>query len=368
MTTPQPPAQPLPIQQQSWAHDAALLAIETATTVMITRALTPRLRELLNNATRAWMALFGSTRAKPPNADQARSVTELVAAVLDQVAADVPAALRPIDDGVRAAYVLGLRQAGAVRRVGGLAPPVHMDLPAVTYNQLIKAEMFEQRVPTAEELITARERARIVAAVREDLAQAARLVDAGQLTEKGFLQVQVAVARAEKIEQRIKSAVAWHLLDRNQQAVTDTARRRRLDLVWVSERDACVVCLKLNGDVIAPGDSFDVSATYGDPSKAPDVWPNATMLPHPPRHNQCRCRCELHDSATGDGLVAALKRESERAIVYGWRTDSESGESRRRAAEKLLRAGVGLPESVKHRGEIAIKEPGTFGGPVPELP
>lgn len=372
MTTPQPPAQPpaqpLPIQQQSWAHDAALLAIETATTVMITRALTPRLRELLNNATRAWMALFGSTRAKPPNADQARSVTELVAAVLDQVAADVPAALRPIDDGVRAAYVLGLRQAGAVRRVGGLAPPVHMDLPAVTYNQLIKAEMFEQRVPTAEDLIRAHERKRIAAALRDEIEQAKKLLTVDGVTEKGFIQVQVALARAAKLEQRVEAAVAWHLLYANQQAVSDTARRRKLDLIWVSERDACVVCLALNGDVVSPGDSFDVTATYGDPSKVPPCWPDAEHCPHSPRHNRCRCRCELHDSATGDGLVAALKRESERAIVYGWRTDSESGESRRRAAEKLLRAGVGLPESVKHRGEIAIKEPGTFGGPVPELP
>jgi hypothetical protein len=178
--------------------------------------------------------------------------------------------------------------------------------------------------------------------------------------------VQVALARAAKIEQRVEAAVQWHLLYANQQAVSDTARRRKLEMIWISERDACVVCLALNGDVVAPGDSFDVAATYGDVAKVPDVWPDAELLPHPPRHNRCRCRCEIHDSATGHGLVAALKRESDRAVVYGWRTDSESGESRRRAADKLLRAGVKLPESVKHRGEIRIKEPGTFGGPVPE--
>jgi hypothetical protein len=221
-------------------------------------------------------------------------------------------------------------------------------------------------VPTAEDLIRARERKRIAAALRDEIAQAKKLLDVDSIMEKGFTQVQVALARAAKIEQRVEAAVAWHLLYANQQAVTDTARRRKLDLIWVSERDACVVCLALNGDVVSPGESFDVTATYGDADKVPAVWPDAEHCPHPPRHNRCRCRCELHDSVTGAGLVTALKRESDRAIVYGWRTDSESGESRRRAADKLLRTGVKLPESVKHRGEIQIKEPGTFGGPVPE--
>jgi len=368
VTTPQPPAQPLPIQQQSWAHDAALLSIETAVTGLITGALLARLRGLLTNTTRAWVALFGSTRATPSTADQARSITELVSAVLDQVADDVPAALRPVGDGARAAYVLGLRQADASRRVGGLTPAVSMDLPAVVHHQLVKAEMFEQRVPEAEKLIRERERNRIVDAVRTELEQAKELVNAGALTEKGFTQVQVSIARAGKIQSRIENAVQWHLLNANQQAVTETARRRGLDVIWVSERDACVVCLKLNGDVVSPGDTFDVNATYGALAAVPAVWPNAAVLKHPPRHNHCRCRCELHDSETGGGLVRALKRESDRSIVYGWRTDSESGQARRSAAEKLLRKGVKLPESVKHRGEIAIKEPGTFGGPVPDVP
>lgn len=364
MTTPQP-GQPLPQQQQSWAHDAALLAIETAVTSMITGRLLGRMRDLLGNSVRAWAVLFGSTRGRPPTAADAQPIVELVHVVLDEVAAEVPEALRLISDGVRAAYVLGLKQAGA-RKVTDLWSVAPLDLPAVVHHQIKDTLAFDVVVPTAEQLIKQHERARIVAAVRAELDQAKQLLDAEQLTAKGFTQVQVAIARAEKIEQRVQDAVAWHLLNANQQAVSDTAERRGLELIWISERDACVVCLALNGDVVEPGDTFDVTATYGDVDKAPVVWPDAETLLHPPRHNRCRCRCEVHDAERDHAFATALKRESDRAIVYGWRTDSESGEVRRRAADKLLAAGVRLPESVKHRGEILIKEPGRFGGPVPD--
>jgi hypothetical protein len=203
--------------------------------------------------------------------------------------------------------------------------------------------------------------------VRAELDQAKQLLDAEQLTAKGFTRVQVAIARAEKIEQRVQDAVAWHLLNANQQAVSDTAERRGLELIWISERDACVVCLALNGDVVEPGDTFDVTATYGDVDKAPVVWPDAETLLHPPRHNRCRCRCEAHDAERDHAFAAALKRESDRAIAYGWRTDSESGEVRRRAASELLAKGVNLPASVKKRAAKAVKEPNTFGGPVPDV-
>lgn len=365
MTTSQP-GQPLPQQQQSWAHDAALLAIETAVTGMITGRLLGRLRELLGSSTRAWVTLFGTVAAKPTSIDQARPVVELVHAVLDQVADEVPEAVRSIGDGVRAAYVLGLKQAGA-RKVTDLWSVAPFDLPAVVHRQIKDTLAFDVVVPTAEQLIRKRERERIVAAVRAELDQAKQLLDAEQLTAKGFTRVQVAIARAEKIEQRVQDAVAWHLLNANQQAVSDTAERRGLELIWISERDACVVCLALNGDVVEPGDTFDVTATYGDVDKAPVVWPDAETLLHPPRHNRCRCRCEAHDAERDHAFAAALKRESDRAIAYGWRTDSESGEVRRRAASELLAKGVNLPASVKKRAAKAVKEPNTFGGPVPDV-
>src|ERR1700753_3681103 len=106
MTAPQP-GQPLPIQQQSWAHDAALHAIETATAALILASVMGRLRGLLHDSTRAWVTLFGSVAGKPASADQARPVVELAHAVLDDAGADVPERVdRAMVDGVRAAYVL----------------------------------------------------------------------------------------------------------------------------------------------------------------------------------------------------------------------------------------------------------------------
>lgn len=370
--SPPQPGQPLPIQQQSWAHDAALLAIETAVTRLIAGRLLGQLRGAVTAVTRAWVTMVGPLSVKPQGPTYVRPMIELATSLLDNVADDAPLALTPIGDGARAAYVLGLRQAGTelVARPARFVQTdvIADDTPPVVARQLLAVGRVGQHVPTAEDLIEKRERARITAAVRDEIEQAKKILTVDGITEKGFTQVQVALARAAKLEQRVEAAVAWHLLYANQQAVTDTARRRRLDLIWISERDACVVCLALNGDVVSPGDSFDVDATYGDPSKVPDVWPDAETLQHAPRHNRCRCRCEIHDSERSADLVDALKRESDRAIAYGWRTDSESGEVRRRAAEKLLATGVNLPKSVKSRAVRRVQEPGTFGGPVPDLP
>lgn len=376
MTAPQP-GKPLPGQVASWANDDALRTIETATANMISQGPRARLRELLANVTRAWVTLFGSVAAKPATADQARPVAELAHAVLDDIGDGMPESLRPIGDGIRAAYVLGLKQSSAPRlppaefeRAILREPPMlftpYADTPKAISRQVVAAVHYAD-VPTAEELIRKRERDRIVAAVREELEQAKKLLDVDQLTEKGFTQVQVAIARADKIQDRIDNAVQWHLLNANQQAVTDTAKREGDELIWISERDACVVCLALNGDVVDPGDSFDVHATYGDPSKVPEPWPDPESVLHAPRHNRCRCRCERHRREQDAAFAEALKRESDRAIAYGWRTDSESGEVRRRAASELLARGVNLPKSVKKRAEKAIKEPSTFGGPVPDV-
>lgn len=361
MTAPQP-GQPLPQQQQSWAHDAALLAIETAVTRLIAGRLLGQLRGSVTAVTRAWITMIGPLSVKPQGPTYVRPMIELATSLLDNVADDAPLALTPLGDGVRAAYVLGLKQAGAPRRSGGTAPHITAEMPKAVQRELVKSEMFEQRVP--EELIRARERQRIAAALRDEIEQAKQLLTVDDVTEKGFIQVQVALARAAKLEQRVEAAVQWHLLYANQQAVSDTARKAGDALIWISERDACVVCLALNGDVVDPGDSFNVRATYGDPSKVPNVWPNAETLLHAPRHNRCRCRCERHRWSEVS-FARALKRESDRAIAYGWRTDSESGEVRRSAAEKLLAKGVNLPKSVKSRAERRVQEPGTFGGPVP---
>src|SRR3546814_16472959 len=50
-------------------------------------------------------------------------------------------------------------------------------------------------------------------------------------------------------------------------------------VVWVAERDACVNCTALAGQVARPGQSFDGSLTWGD---QPIQW--SGFNGRPPRH------------------------------------------------------------------------------------
>lgn len=122
-----------------------------------------------------------------------------------------------------------------------------------------------------------------------------------------------------------------------------------LRVVWVAERDACLVCLRLSGTVIDPnsGDGFDEEATFGKPGSAPIVWPPGMPLMHPPRHPNCRCRLRI--IAADNILVpAALQREAERAVARGW-SASDSRIARLSAADRLLHHGSRLPRTVQER-------------------
>lgn len=365
------PNQPLSIQQQAWNNDATLATLDTAVTAAITVHLLQQLTTLLGSVTRAWVTLFGRADVLPATRGQAVPIVELVHAVLDQIHDDVPERVLPaLGDGIRAAYVLGLKQGGMPRRLPSELRAEHAPRLFVPYaaapkpvvRQLAAAVHYD--VPTADDLIRKRERDRVIESIRRQLAEAKKLITPSTVTEHGLTRVQTAIATARKLEQRVDMAVSWHLLYANQQAVSDAAKVRGLALIWVSERDSCVVCTALNGEVVDPGDTFDVSATFG--TEAPvAVWPIENHLPHPPRHNHCRCRCEAHDRRD-TGVVDALKREAKRSIVKGWSTDSESGQVRRRAAEALLARGAGLPRTVEDRARRAVKSKDVFGGPVPD--
>src|SRR3546814_2098543 len=56
-------------------------------------------------------------------------------------------------------------------------------------------------------------------------------------------------------------------------------------VVWVAERDACVNCTALAGQVARPGQSVDGALAWGD---KPLQWSGCNG--RPPRHPNCRCR------------------------------------------------------------------------------
>jgi hypothetical protein len=143
------------------------------------------------------------------------------------------------------------------------------------------------------------------------------------------------------------------------------------DLMWVAERDACVVCLALSGHVATYGNYFDEHATFGT-KPAMTVWPPGE-LNRPPRHWACRCRVTPfigHDTegaltasipgwhkgqaSASEALSESLKREARRSILKGWSLESESEAVRLAAADRLLKRGANLPKTVEQEARKAV--------------
>lgn len=118
-------------------------------------------------------------------------------------------------------------------------------------------------------------------------------------------------------------------------------------VVWTAERNACVHCTALAGQVARSGQSFDGSLTWGD---KPLTWDGFNG--RPPRHPNCRCRLIPWDG--GQETPTALKREAERSIARGFSLPTESNAARIRALDRLLRQGTGLPPSVVRRARNAL--------------
>jgi hypothetical protein len=131
-------------------------------------------------------------------------------------------------------------------------------------------------------------------------------------------------------------------------------------LVWVAERDACVVCAALSGDVIDPneGEGFDEDATF-DSRPPPPVWPPGMPLMQPPRHPHCRCVAQVWEGSLVPGFYAwpsRLKHEALRSVARGWSLPSESNAARLRAAHRILGSGAAaqLPKSVRAEAVRAV--------------
>ncbi|WP_344951421.1 hypothetical protein, partial [Actinomadura miaoliensis] len=121
-------------------------------------------------------------------------------------------------------------------------------------------------------------------------------------------------------------------------------------LLWVAERDACLTCIALAGEIAPIDTGFSPDITYGD---RPLRWNDFSG--RPPRHPHCRCHIVPYLGGAQDQAAAdALQREARRSVVRGWSLPSESEAARIRAADRLLRRGVGLPVSVERYGHQAV--------------
>jgi hypothetical protein len=127
-----------------------------------------------------------------------------------------------------------------------------------------------------------------------------------------------------------------------------------LDLVWWSERRACIACESIAGALP------DQDGLYRPILQVPRPDPYITEGVIPPAHPSCRCRLV---PAT-PGLADALRREAQREVAYGW-SAYDSLRSRLGATDLLLRGGASrLPKTVVERARKAVDN-GEFTQPPP---
>lgn len=122
-------------------------------------------------------------------------------------------------------------------------------------------------------------------------------------------------------------------------------------MVWEAERDACVYCLALAGEVVdTPGDLFPPADLYDAHGATARV-----TVQQPPLHPHCRCRLAILNSPD---YAESLKREAQRSILRGFSLQSESNGVRVRAAARLLATDPVAPKSVKEYAAKAVKAGG----------
>jgi len=185
---------------------------------------------------------------------------------------------------------------------------------------------------------------------RNQLAQTVRLARALPMTSMGDARTVAAAGTRAGTDAR--ATARWAANRAVSVGVAARARAEDDQLIWVSERGACLHCLALNGHVVALGGTFSHTITFAaHPLDAVDV-------PYPPRHPNCRCRVELYG---GDlAFRHALEREAERAVLRGF-SNYDSLPARMRASERLLRAGTDLPKTVVARARADLRQ-GSFSG------
>lgn len=181
--------------------------------------------------------------------------------------------------------------------------------------------------------------------------------------------IEQALTVADRAPAALTMAAQWAVNRAAATAVRATAARLGAELLWIAERDACVVCTALAGHTANPaaGEGFDEFATFG-PHRPPAPWPPGHPLLAPPRHPHCRCQIVVWlGTAIGQpDLPASLRHEAKRSVLRGFSRPSEPSTIRVAAARELLRAGsADMPKSVRAYAAHAVQR-GRF--PTREVP
>jgi hypothetical protein len=188
--------------------------------------------------------------------------------------------------------------------------------------------------------------------IRAGIGQAARLAEHATLATEA--DVTTVVAPALKATNQAGAATRWAANRAVNVGTAAVAEHLDAEIIWLAERNACLVCLALSGEVIPAGGTFDASLTFGD--KPMPLFPIGDPQPlgHPPRHPGCRCRIRIWLPGSDPRFPEALKREAQRSVARGT-SDYASEPAKLTAADRLLRHPTLLPASVRDRARRAVK-------------
>lgn len=145
---------------------------------------------------------------------------------------------------------------------------------------------------------------------------------------------------------QMQRATTWSVNNAKNSAITKVALETGETLTWISERDGCVHCLAYSGEVARPNGQFPRGLTFGQ-----KPLENKGFLSCP-LHPNCRCDLEIGISTE---YRDALKRESIRSVLRGYKLPSESERVRIEAAARLLEKDPVAPASVKKYAKTKIK-------------
>lgn len=199
------------------------------------------------------------------------------------------------------------------------------------------------------------ERAAVKAAVTEGESALKRLLRAPVIERLGLRGILAGLRQARNVLGRAKSTITSSVNENVTKTMraTATANKAKYE-VWVTERDACVNCLKYAGQVVPVGEDWKGGQSW-DPNQ---VDKNAKGV-RPPLHPHCRCRPVPWNPAWAKpgevSLPDAVSREAQRSIARGFSLPSESNASRVRALKELLSGNPDLPKTVIERARKDLK-------------
>ncbi|HEY3481531.1 MAG TPA: hypothetical protein VGL02_21765, partial [Streptomyces sp.] len=190
---------------------------------------------------------------------------------------------------------------------------------------------------------------RLAVTVAEQLRLAARLLSLRTVSSTGWRGVILGLAAARRAATLVRQSIAWTIHRAINDGAAQVADHYGAHGMWVTEPDACVLCLAYAGRLADRDGRFPGGLSTDPRTRSASL----AAIDGPPRHINCRCRLVpwMPYWDTGPGTLPDLLRDQAlRSIATGAARPSESRAARRRAAQALL-AQRGLSARVRRQAQ-----------------